>query len=69
PSVAPIHRAPIVYGFNVEDIGVALFYSTSITDLVYIKPKAPYTPKLESSIYLNPQAKTFSPKTRLEGGS
>ncbi|KAI0239869.1 hypothetical protein L0F63_002178, partial [Massospora cicadina] len=43
---------------------VASFHSTSITYLVCIKPEAPYTPKLESSVYLNPQATTCSPSTR-----
>ncbi|KAI0225074.1 3-oxoacyl-[acyl-carrier-protein] synthase, partial [Massospora cicadina] len=69
PSVAPICSTLIVYGFTIDDIGVASFYSTGITDLVCIKPEALYAPELESSVYLNPQATTCSPRTRLGGGS
>ncbi|KAI0223925.1 3-oxoacyl-[acyl-carrier-protein] synthase, partial [Massospora cicadina] len=69
PSITPICSAPVVYGFTIDNVGVALFHSTGITNLVCIKPEAPYAPKLESSVYLNPQATTFSPRKRLGGDS
>ncbi|KAI0226310.1 3-oxoacyl-[acyl-carrier-protein] synthase, partial [Massospora cicadina] len=67
PSITPIQSALVVYGFTIDNIRVALFYRTDISDLVCIKPKALYAPKLDSSIYLNPQATTCSLKTRLGG--
>ncbi|KAI0244441.1 fatty acid synthase alpha subunit Lsd1 [Massospora cicadina] len=39
--------------------------SITKTDLVCIKHKTLYTPKLESSIYLNPQTTTYSPRTKI----
>ncbi|KAI0234066.1 fatty acid synthase alpha subunit Lsd1, partial [Massospora cicadina] len=69
PSITPIRSTPVVYGFTIDDIGVALFHSTGIDDLVCIKPEAPHAPKLLSSIYLNPHATTCPPRTRLGEGS
>ncbi|KAI0224798.1 3-oxoacyl-[acyl-carrier-protein] synthase, partial [Massospora cicadina] len=54
PSISPIHSAPIVYNFTMNDIGVASLYTAGITNLVCIKPEAQSTPKLEPSIYFNP---------------
>ncbi|KAI0243755.1 3-oxoacyl-[acyl-carrier-protein] synthase, partial [Massospora cicadina] len=67
PRVTPIRSALIVYGFTIDNIGVASFHSTSTTNLICIKNEASYTPKLDSSGYPNPQATTCSPRTRLGG--